>query len=94
MTDEGGGFYIADFPLDVTTGQFTLVGYLQSGGSPADTDNVIGSYQVNWDGEFITECATSQELQDAVDALTVLINLAIEAGKSTLYISSSVTEAR
>ena len=89
MTDEGGGFYIADFPLDVPAGEYALVSHIQLGVSPADGDDVIGELKINWDGEYITDNASSQELQDALSNLAVLIGLAIEAGKSTLFLSSS-----
>ena len=91
FSDKGGGFYVADLPEDLPVGIYTLVAYLQAGGAQADTDEEIGSWQTNWDGEYTIDCATSAELDAAIAALTVLINLAIEAGKSTLYVSSSIT---
>jgi len=70
FTDEGGGFYTADFDADIPAGIYILVTYFQSGGSPADTDNVIGSATMRWDGDFELRCITQDELDELEDDLS------------------------
>lgn len=80
--DQGGGHYSAGFPEEISVGWYYLDLYYRSGASQADTDNVIGSRWAYWDGEDISPEATE-----------AYVDLAIEAAKSTLYVSSNITEA-
>ena len=52
-TEQGtaSGFYVATFPTGITTtGVYSVVAKIQSGGSPAETDTSVGWGDQYWDG--------------------------------------------
>jgi hypothetical protein len=69
LTDEGGDLYQGDWPADITAGQYRVMYYQQSGGSPATSDLLLATTDAYWNGSAIVE-ASSVELDD--DALTTL----------------------
>jgi len=44
------GSYIGDFDSSVDAGRYDVQVFLQSGGAPADTDNMVGVTQIVWSG--------------------------------------------
>jgi hypothetical protein len=53
MTEDGiGGHYVGNFDTseNITEGVYQVTVYLQTGGSPANSDTAIGRGQMSWDG--------------------------------------------
>jgi len=53
VTEQGtaSGYYLADFPTAITSaGVYSYVGYIQAGGSPAETDQLVSSGTIDWTG--------------------------------------------
>jgi hypothetical protein len=43
-------YYAASFPTWISAGVYAIVFYQQTGGSPAETDPVLGTANVQWNG--------------------------------------------
>ncbi len=53
LTEQGtaSGIYLGDFPVLIqTSGTYTYYGYIQAGGSPAESDTLIQAGEVDWTG--------------------------------------------
>ena len=48
----GSQYYTADMPSDILPGTYGIVAYLQDGGSPAADDEVLGTWNFVWGGDF------------------------------------------
>src|SRR6185295_2126281 len=60
-TEQGtsSGIYHADFPTGITSsGTYECFGYLQPGGSPAETDAPLGTTKVDWTGSASVSAGT------------------------------------
>jgi hypothetical protein len=50
LTGDNGDLYVGDFPSAITTrARYVVQAFIQSGGSPADSDNLAGAEQIWWD---------------------------------------------
>ncbi len=59
------GFYVGTFPSAITPGVYSLVGKLQAGGSPVETDGSVASGDEQWSGVFtlgLSDVASSGQL--------------------------------
>jgi hypothetical protein len=59
LTDNGGDFYTADFPTDITQGNYYVIFYLQAGASPATNDVIGDSILQYWTGSALISGAGS-----------------------------------
>lgn len=51
LTDDGGGFYTADFPTAISApATYAVVAYVRAGGSPATDDTAVASGEIVWSG--------------------------------------------
>jgi len=47
----GGGVFIGSFPTTITTvGRYKMLYFLQLGANPADSDNFVWQYGIDWNG--------------------------------------------
>ena len=55
LTEQGAsGFYVADFPVLITTaGTYEIVSYIQSGATPAQGDAVANTQRIDWTGSSV-----------------------------------------
>lgn len=68
MADKSGSFYVADFDtaIDASTTPYLIQIFTQDGGTPADTDSVVGEDSITWNGVSADVESAVQEL-GAVD---------------------------
>lgn len=65
----GSGYYVGTFPSAISEGAFNVAGYMQSGGSAAEGDVLVGSGPVEWTGSVIgpfLPTGTKQGIADEV----------------------------
>lgn len=70
LTEQGtaSARYAANFPSDVPAGYYDVEYYLRGGGSPAESDVLLGSEQGYWDGTSWTPVSVKMDLVD--DSIT------------------------
>ncbi len=66
-TEQGGAssYYVATFPAAIPPGVYEIVGKLQAGGSPAESDSTIATGQFQWNGIAnlpLSDLATSGQI--------------------------------
>lgn len=67
MAEDGvGGHYVGSFPAGQGAGTYQVSVYLQTGGSPADSDSAIAQGEIYWDG---TAEITIGTLDTSIDVL-------------------------
>ena len=72
MTEDGvGGHYVGSFDAsgNITVGVYPVAVYLQSGGSPANSDIVLGRGIMYWDGTEEENVATIGDQMNVLAAL-------------------------
>ena len=68
MTEQGAcGVYVGTFDSSVSAGMYDVVVRDRAGGSPAETDPVIGSGMVNWTGSAVGVPSSFDASSDTVD---------------------------
>lgn len=68
MTEQGStGFYSGTFPGTISAGYYYITIHNQSGGSPADGDEVIGQSEIYWTGTEVSSILTISQVQTAVE---------------------------
>lgn len=95
LTDRSGDEYNADFPSAITSGTYGVNYYVQSGGSPAITDALIGAEipDINWNGTAVTGSANVGANQCTVASLVQIIETTSrKAGRGTATGSYILTE--
>jgi|GEM_PF-1768578 len=82
LTSNGGDYYTANFPTSIAAGAYSVLYYLQDGGTPAITDLLLpGGHDLYWNGESASD---ESEVAISAYALTTLA-----AAKTHIGISGS-----
>lgn len=73
----GSAIFEAQFPPAITTGQYAITAFAQSGGSPSASDAAIGYfYPARWSGAFVSNPAAPILIQGIVATLNSDVTLA------------------
>ena len=95
LTDKEVGFYVGDFDENITTeGVYVIVVYEQAGVDPADTDMVLGSDVLGWNGKseidplVISRSAYLRANKSVQDKLTGVITTYDTDGSTPLYVET------
>lgn len=76
LDDEGGGQYVGDFPNEIVAGNYVIT--LHDNATPADTDDVLSSEVMRWDGTDELLPATSEDTDAIITALSQVSNIYID----------------
>lgn len=58
LTDKGGDLYQGNMPAGVTADRLRITWYLQAGGTPAITDQILASLDLTYDGAALASAST------------------------------------
>jgi hypothetical protein len=65
LTDSGDGFFVGDFPTAWTTaGTYFGVGFRRIGAAPADSDPILATATINWNGTSEVPAFAGDDLTD------------------------------
>jgi len=74
LTDKNGDRYVGDFVANIPVGRYTIQAFLQAGSNPADTDDLVGGYEIIWRGsreltvdKILANKAVQNKLTGAID---------------------------
>jgi len=69
MSEQGtaSGVYVGTFPSSISAGLFSVVVRDRAGGSPAESDTMIGSGTIHWSGSAVEEPSVFVSGTDTVD---------------------------
>lgn len=84
LTDKSGSRYAGDFDPNITRGRYTVQVFLQSGTSPADTDELIGTGQIVWAGTAEITCEQILANKAIQNKLTGRIDYYDDAGQNII----------
>jgi len=95
LTDKEVGFYVGDFDANITAeGVYVIVVYEQAGVDPADTDVVLGSDVLFWNGKsevdplMISRSAYLRANKSVQDKLSGVITTYDVDGSTPLYVET------
>lgn len=95
LTDRGGDMYNADFPSAIAAGDYIVFYYLQSGGTAAITDNLIGRpTRRYWNGAVLSSSSSVTLSAYALATLAqVKQDLGITDGSSDTALTEDINAA-
>lgn len=93
MTEQGNsGVYVADFPSGITqSGTYEYYVHLQSGGSPAEGDDVIGTGTVDWTGSSASVGASGS--MTGSDFYSYILRLGFKRTDKSTEVYEAITDA-